>query len=113
RQPPEVHAIANLINSKLQNVGKTVLFLNTPQEAATGTIADLANALKGGQVNTLVILGGNPVYNAYNNQGAMTWKTLQRKAQNVVRLGCYEDETFPVTDWHFPMAHYLESWGDA
>ena len=91
------------------NIGKTVLFLNTPQESSTGTLTDLANALKGGQINTLVILGGNPVYNA---PADLNWKTVQRQAQNVVRLGYYEDETFSVTDWHFPMAHYLESWGD-
>ena len=24
-----------------------------------------------------------------------------------------EDETFAVSDWHLPAAHYLESWGDA
>jgi len=110
RQPGAVHVLANLINAALQNNGKTVLFLNTPQEAATGTITDLANGLRNGQVNTLVVLGGNPVLNA---PADFDWKTLQRRAQNIVRLGYYEDETFPITDWHFPMAHYLESWGDA
>ena len=33
----------------------------------------------------------------------------------IVRLGYYEDETFRSrrTHGHLPMAHYLESWGDA
>jgi molybdopterin-containing oxidoreductase family iron-sulfur binding subunit len=31
----------------------------------------------------------------------------------VVRLGYYEDETSEQADLHLPMAHYLESWGDA
>jgi molybdopterin-containing oxidoreductase family iron-sulfur binding subunit len=56
-----------------------------------------------GQVQTLVILGGNPAYNA----------PVQIKAKQVVRLGYYEDETFAVSTWHLPLAHYLESWGDA
>ena len=30
-----------------------------------------------------------------------------------MRLGYYEDETGAACDWHFPLAHYLESWGDA
>ena len=57
-----------------------------------------------------VILGGNPVYTA---PADLDWAKTQRKAARVVRLGYYEDETFPVCDWHFPAAHYLESWGDA
>jgi len=110
RQPPAVHALANLINNALKNVGKTVVYLNTPQEKITGSIVDLGKRLQAGQVNTLIILGGNPVYNA---PADLDWKTLQRRAQNIVRVGYYEDETFPVTDWHLPLAHYLESWGDA
>src|SRR5581483_8698718 len=35
------------------------------------------------------------------------------KENRLVRLGYYEDESFPHCDWHFPLAHYLESWGDA
>ena len=35
------------------------------------------------------------------------------ETKTVVRLGYYEDETFDCSDWHFPAAHYLESWGDA
>jgi len=110
RQPAAVHAMVNLINAELKNVGKTVLYLNTPQEKTTGSLGDLAKSLQGGQVNTLVVLGGNPVYNA---PADLDWKTVQRRAQTVVRLGYYEDETFPVCDWHLPMAHYLESWSDA
>ena len=115
RQPQAVHVLTNLINASLQNNDKTVLFLNTlprggpPQEAATGTIVDLANALKAGQINTLVVLGGNPALNA---PADLNWQTVQTP-QNVVRLGYYEDESFAKTTWHFPMAHYLESWGDA
>ena len=52
---------------------------------------------------TLVILGGNPVYTA-------NWTP---KAKTVVRLGYYEDETSAKSNWNFPATHYLESWGDA
>jgi molybdopterin-containing oxidoreductase family iron-sulfur binding subunit len=30
-----------------------------------------------------------------------------------VRLGYYEDESAQGVDWHLPMAHFLETWGDA
>ena len=61
-------------------------------------------------METLVILGGNPVYTA---PADLDWAETQRKAKTVVRLGYYEDETCPLCDWHLPLAHYLESWGDA
>ena len=109
RQPLAVHLLANAVNEALGNLGKTVLFHEVP-EFKEGTILELARALKAGQVETLVVLGGNPVYNA---PADLKWVAAQRQAKTIVRLGYYEDETFPHCDWHLPAAHYLESWGDA
>ena len=108
RQPLAVHVIAHALNAALGNHGKTVI-LQGAEEAASGNITDLATVLNAGQVNTLVVLGGNPVYNAPADLG---WQAAQRKAKTVVRLGFYEDETFAASDWHLPASHYLESWGD-
>ena len=113
RQPLAVHLLANAINSALGNVGKTVEFHVAPN-SGEGSIVELATALNAGLVETLVILGGNPAYNA---PADVNWASAQAKAKSVVRLGYYEDETFEVTkratDWHLPLAHFLESWGDA
>src|SRR5437016_7079436 len=109
RQPQAVHLMVHAINAALGNIGKTVVFLDAP-EAKEETITDLAQALNSGQVETLVILGGNPVYNA---PADLNWAQTQRKAKTVVRLGYHEDETADTCDWHLPLAHYLESWGDA
>jgi molybdopterin-containing oxidoreductase family iron-sulfur binding subunit len=109
RQPAVVHLLAHVLNVALDNVGKTVLFHEIPDLKEQG-IGELAQALNAGQVETLVILGGNPVYNA---PADLDWATTQRKARTLVRLGYYEDETFEHCDWHLPLAHYLESWGDA
>jgi MoCo/4Fe-4S cofactor protein with predicted Tat translocation signal len=109
RQPVSVHLLAHAVNAALGNVGKTVFFHPVPEAIEAG-IVELAQALNAGLVDTLVILGGNPVYAA---PADLDWATTQRKAKRVVRLGYYEDETFPVSDWHLPAAHYLESWGDA
>jgi len=108
-QPLAVHVIANAINAALGNVGRTVDLL-PGDEPATGTITELSQDLNGGKVETLVIFGGNPAYNA---PAELNWAQTQRKAKTVVRLGYYEDETFAVSDWHLPLAHYLEAWGDA
>jgi len=108
-QPLAVHLIAQAINTALGNVGKTVQLLNIDEPAAEN-IAELAKALNAGQVEALVVIGGNPAYNA---PADLNWSQTQRKAKTVVRLGYYEDETFAASDWHLPLAHYLESWGDA
>jgi len=114
RQPMAVHLLAHAINAALGNVGQTVVFHSAP-DGKEGGLPELAQALNAGQVETLVILGGNPVYTA---PADLDWAQTQRKARNVVRLGYYEDETFAAcadlaNSWHFPLAHYLESWGDA
>ena len=109
RQPEAVHLIAHVINSVLGCFGKTVEFLPAADTAAA-SIQDLASALNGGKVDSLVILGGNPVYNAPVD---LNWKETQQKAKTVIRLGAAEDETFQVSGYNIPQAHYLESWGDA
>ena len=100
RQPMEVHLMAHAINSALGALDNTVTLLPATENAGT----DLKN-LSVGAADTLVILGGNPAYH-------LNWSPTQ-KPKTVVRLGDYEDETFEICDWHFPAAHYLESWGDA
>ncbi len=109
RQPLAVHLLAHAINSALGNNGKTVAFHQIPESKEAG-LPELAQVLKAGQVETLVMLGGNPAYTA---PAGLDWAGAQRKAKTVIRLGYYEDETFPNCDWHIPAAHYLESWGDA
>jgi MoCo/4Fe-4S cofactor protein with predicted Tat translocation signal len=109
-QPAAVHLIANAMNAALGSFGKTIQFHPASEAAGLGGLEELAQSLNAGEVETLVIAGPNPVYTA---PADLDWATTQRKAKTVVRLGYYEDETFPVCDWHFPLAHYLESWGDA
>jgi MoCo/4Fe-4S cofactor protein with predicted Tat translocation signal len=109
RQPLAVHLVAHALNVALGNVGRTVIFYNAPNPKA-GSIGELAKALNAGQVETLVVLGGNPVYNA---PADLEWEKAQGKAKTVVRLGYYEDESFPTNGLSLPQAHYLESWGDA
>ncbi len=109
RQPLAVHLIANVLNVALDNFGATILLQPAPESKA-GSIADLAQALKSKSVETLIILGGNPAYNA---PADLNWAEIQANAKTVVRLGYYEDESFPLKGWSLPLAHFLESWGDA
>ena len=100
RQPVEVHLLAYAINTALDSIGKTVTLLNTTENSGV----DLKH-FDPATTDTLVVLGGNPAYQ-------LNWSAKQ-KPKTVIRLGYYEDETSGISDWHFPMAHFLESWGDA
>jgi len=110
RQPAEVHLWAHGLNHLLRGRGAAVVYLDRPPEPPAGTLAELAAALAADEVRILVILAGNPAYNA---PADLEWARVQSRADTVVRLGSCEDETFPACHWHLPMAHYLESWGDA
>lgn len=109
RQPREVHLLAHAINHALGAVGETLLLLPTKSHPQ-GTLSELATALNAGQVDTLVIVDGNPAYTA---SADLNWAAAQKKAANVVRLAQEEDETTEFTTLQVPAAHYLESWGDA
>jgi molybdopterin-containing oxidoreductase family iron-sulfur binding subunit len=109
RQPVEVHLLAHAMNVALEAVGRTIVFQDAMPVGEPG-LPELARALNEGRVDTLVILDGNPVYTA---PADLDWARTQRKAKSVVRLGYYEDETTQHADLHLPLAHYLESWGDA
>ena len=61
-------------------------------------------------MQTLVIFGGNPAYNA---PAELNWSELQKSVTDVVRLGLHVDETGTLAGTQLAAAHYLESWGDA
>ncbi|MCF7687216.1 MAG: TAT-variant-translocated molybdopterin oxidoreductase [Cephaloticoccus sp.] len=108
-QPAAVHAIAYAMNAYLGNIGKTVDFLAVEPTAAS-SISALATAIKAGSIGTLVVLGGNPAYNAPVD---LDWSSLQKSVPNVIRYGYYADETSALAGTNLAAAHYLESWGDA
>ncbi len=73
-------------------------------------MTELAEAAGKGQVETLVILGGNPAYDA---PADLEFAALMKRVKTTIRLGLHADETSREATWHLPAAHYLESWGDA
>jgi MoCo/4Fe-4S cofactor protein with predicted Tat translocation signal len=112
RQPAEVHAAVMALNAALGNVGATVTY-HEPVDAAfpsRSSLADLVTALTGGQVATLFVLGGNPVYDA---PADLDFAAAMAKAKTTVALASHVDETSAKASWHLPRAHFLESWGDA
>ncbi|HEV2176862.1 MAG TPA: TAT-variant-translocated molybdopterin oxidoreductase [Terriglobia bacterium] len=112
QQPPVVHGLAHAINHALGNAGATVIHTE-PVEANPGdgmqSLSELVADMKAGQVELLVIMGANPVYNAPADLG---FAEQFMKVKLRVRLGLYNDETSELCHWHIPESHYLEAWGD-
>ncbi len=114
RQPATVHALAHALNQALGNVGTTVRY--APAADATESddhgadLAELAQALEQRQVQTLLILGGNPAYDAPRN---LAFGDKIGSAAFSAHLSMHADETSEKCKWHVPRAHWLETWGDA
>jgi molybdopterin-containing oxidoreductase family iron-sulfur binding subunit len=129
QQPVIVQLLAYAINSTLKNIGRTIVVREFPRNRRTVSLLQLAAEIARDRVKQLFILGGDPVYNAFRamlnqpdllkndpalrDQAALDWADLQKKVTEVIRLGYHEDQTSALSHWHVPMAHYLESWGDA
>jgi molybdopterin-containing oxidoreductase family iron-sulfur binding subunit len=107
--PEEVQSLVFALNQALGNEGETFEFLQI-EELQAASIQDLAAAVGRGQVQTLFVLGGNPVHNA---PADLNWGDLQRSIGEVVRYGYYDDETSEIAQHHIAATHFLEAWGDA
>ncbi|GAV35881.1 Tetrathionate reductase subunit B precursor [Roseomonas sp. TAS13] len=107
-QPPEVQALAHWANHRL---GAPVEYREPLAERAPEDLAALAEALRGGAVETLLILDRNPVYDAPADLGFA--EALGKGGAFTLHLGGSFDETAAACRWHVPMTHPLEDWGDA
>ncbi|MGF1483079.1 MAG: TAT-variant-translocated molybdopterin oxidoreductase [Opitutales bacterium] len=108
----EAHKLIFLINEAVAASGHTVTYVEMPQAAEVASIESLADAMAAGNVQTLVVLGGNPAFDA---PGDLNFASLLEKVPMVIRHGYYgpgEDETSALADVFIPALHYMESWDD-
>jgi len=111
RQPAEVHALVALLNQELGATGKTLHYIEESLDRADAeSIGSLSAALDRGEIETLLILGGNPAYDA---PADLNFAAAMEKSAVKIHLSGFLDETSKLCDWHLPRSHYLESWGDA
>jgi MoCo/4Fe-4S cofactor protein with predicted Tat translocation signal len=111
-QTPAVHALAHAMNQALGNVGKTVSYADSIEGNPTDqqdSLRQLVADMNAGKVESLFILGGNPVYSA---PADLDFAAALKKVAWKAYLGLYTDETAMQCFWNIPEAHYLESWGD-
>jgi Fe-S-cluster-containing dehydrogenase component/anaerobic selenocysteine-containing dehydrogenase len=113
RQPARLHALAHVLNSALGAIDSVVHFVpvTDPDELDAATdLKALVGAIDEGRVDALVILGGNPVYDA---PADLAFGSRLAKVPLTVHASLHVDETSEKTTWHVPRAHEFESWGDA
>jgi MoCo/4Fe-4S cofactor protein with predicted Tat translocation signal len=112
-QPAVVHALVHAINASLGNVG-TTLYYTEPVEAEPtnnlDSLRDLCADMNAGKVDLLLILGGNPVYDAPHD---FDFTSKLKRVDTSIHLSPYFDETSAYCKWHISESHYLESWSDA
>ena len=112
RQPPAVHAAVYALNAALGNLGRT-LDCREFADAAVPSRSDLARlvaAMQSGAVTHLVILGGNPIYDA---PADLAFGAALEKVASSVHLSDHVNETSRKVHWHLPRAQFLETWSDA
>jgi molybdopterin-containing oxidoreductase family iron-sulfur binding subunit len=110
RQPAVVHALVFGLNALLDNLGKTFELRKPPDRQASESLQDLISSIDKNEVETLLILGGNPAYSA---PADLEFGERLKRIPTTIRLGLHADETSRLTSWHVPIAHDLEAWGDA
>ncbi|HRG94930.1 MAG TPA: TAT-variant-translocated molybdopterin oxidoreductase [Polyangiaceae bacterium] len=111
RQPARVHAAACAVNVALGNVGRTVNFYPAHDEVESlEELKTLAADMEGNRVNLLVILGGNPAYDA---PGDLKFGEKIHAVLNTFAYTSHMSETALASTWAVPRAHELETWGDA
>jgi len=112
-QPAPLHALVAAVNVLLGTTGHTItydLHADPRVPSHLEALGELADAMGAGQVDTLLVLGGNPVHDA---PADLAFGERLQAVDTAVHLGLYEDETSELCGWHLPRAHFLESWCDA
>jgi molybdopterin-containing oxidoreductase family iron-sulfur binding subunit len=108
------HRLAHAINHQIGAVGHGVAYTAEPLAREQGSleqIADLSDLLQGDVLNTLVIIGGNPLYDAPAD-APLNLVSDDRRQLTSIHLSLHDNETSQACTWHLPAAHFLESWGD-
>jgi MoCo/4Fe-4S cofactor protein with predicted Tat translocation signal len=112
-QPVEIHVLVDALNAALGAFGNTVRVIAPVDAQAPSkhqSLAELGADMAAGKVDTLLIIGTNPVYDA---PADLEFSSALRHVPFSVSLALYEDETALACTWRVPAAHEYEMWSDA
>ena len=79
--PSEVQTLCYFLNQELGAIDQTVDYKYTKQSESS--IADLFNSVEKSNVDTIIFIGGNPVFTAES----CDWSLLANKVKNKFHLG--------------------------
>ena len=107
-----LQAVVNLLNSNLENEGKTVDGNSNvvPSTESTRALAGLQAEMEAGQVDVLIVHESNPVYFLPNGNA---FAEAMKKVKTVIAVSDRINETADFADVVAAESHFLESWGDA
>ncbi len=74
------------------------------------SLQELVDDMVKGEVESLIILGGNPVFSA---PADIPFTNYLAKVPFSTYWGLYFNETAKACQRHIPQTHYLETWSDA
>ena len=107
-----VQVLVNLLNSALENDGKTIDHSQTLPKGFQGSYRGLANLqkdLEAGKIKTVIMHQVNPVYALPENSG---FAAALGKAEMVISTADRVDESTRYADYVVTDHHILENWGD-
>jgi molybdopterin-containing oxidoreductase family iron-sulfur binding subunit len=110
---PATHVLIHALNAQLGNVGRTVDYIEPIEahpEDHVDSLRALVDDMRAGRVRLLVMLGGNPVYDAPADVG---YADALGRVPFSLHHALYRNETSLRCTWHAPLAHVFESWSDA
>lgn len=110
-QSATVHALVAAINSALGNTGETVTYYPLTDKAVSDrqTLVDLTSQMEAGAISTVIVLDGNPVFDA---PADLNFSSAFGKVATRIHCSSTANETSALSNWHLPKTHFLESWGD-
>lgn len=111
-QPPWLIELEHRMNGILGNIGSTVEYRSAAEfrpEIQAESLRQLTADMRSGKVDLLLILGGNPAYDAPYD---FDFSECLNQVKHAIHLSLSFNETSAGCEWHIPQTHFLETWGD-
>jgi molybdopterin-containing oxidoreductase family iron-sulfur binding subunit len=112
-QPVATHVLVDLINAALDAPGQTVKLIEPVAVSPIlqrDSLVELVRDMHADKVDTLLMLGTNPIYSAPADVPFAAGLSLVPFS---AALSLYADESALAATWRVPATHEYESWGDA
>ena len=104
---PQAHALVHRLNAELR---APLAYVPPVDEVHAAPLGELVEAMQRGEVQLLLILGGNPAYDA---PADLPFAKALAAVPLSVHHSLYYDETSAASTWHLPATHFMEHWSDA